>query len=371
MVGLERTILPLIAEADFGVASKAAAVAFIATFGITKAIMNLFAGSISDRWGRRSILLLGWFIGVPVPLIVMTAQSWTMVLFANVLLGMNQALCWSMTVVMKVDLAEQRQRGLALGLNEFAGYGGVAVMAAVSAYIASSSVLRPDPFVVGVAVVVVGLILSVFVRDTRKQSGVEHSTRRLGPVFRHVTWANRSLASSSLAGLMTNLKDGMLWGLLPLYLASVSASVVEIGQVVALYPATWAISQLVFGPLSDRIGRKALIVWGLGVQALGIAGFVFSPSLSGHLASSVVTGIGTAMVYPTLQAFVSDVASIEWRASALGVYRFWRDSGYAIGALGIGVVADAFGIGPAFMITTGLLFFASVLFHGLNRATAF
>jgi MFS family permease len=371
MMGLERTILPLIAETDFGIASKAAAIAFIATFSITKAIMNLFAGSIADRWGRRRVLLLGWLVGVPVPLMVMAAQSWTTVLLANILLGMNQALCWSMTVVMKVDLAEQRQPGLALGMNEFAGYGGVAATAAVSGYIASSHSLRPEPFIVGIVIVVVGFVLSVFVRDTRETGRAERSTKRLGLVFKQVTWTNRSPASSSLAGLITNLKDGMLWGLLPLYLASAGASVVEIGQVVALYPATWAIFQLVFGPLSDRIGRRALTIFGLGVQALGVAGFVFSPSLSGFLASSVVTGIGTAMVYPTLQAFVSDVALAEWRASALGVYRFWRDAGYAIGALGVGVLADAFGIGPAFMTTAGLLLFASVLFYGVNRATAF
>ena len=362
MGGLERTILPLIAEADFGIASKAAAVAFIATFGITKAFMNLFAGSIADRWGRRRILLLGWLIGAPVPILIMVAQSWSVVLAANVLLGLNQALCWSMTVVMKVDIADNNQRGLALGLNEFAGYGGVALVASASGFVAASYGLRPEPFFIGCGLVVVAFLLSLFVRDTRDKAALEVSAKSLsiGPVFRQVTWTNRTLAASSLAGMLTNFKDGMLWGLLPIYLKSLGASVAEIGHVVALYPATWAVSQLIFGPLSDCIGRRGLISGGLAVQGIGIASLVAFNSMAGHLIAATLIGIGTGMVYPTLQAYVSDVASVEWRASALGVYRFWRDAGYAIGALGTGVLADRYGVAPAFIIAVILLFLAAL-----------
>ncbi len=358
MVGLERTILPLIAIENFGIASKAAAISFIVTFGMTKAAINFFAGSLSDHWGRRRVLLLGWFIGLPVPLIIMSAQSWSAILIANILLGANQALTWSMTVVMKVDMAQPRQRGLVIGLNEFAGYAGVAVIAYATGVIASRYGLRPQPFYLGFGLAFTGLILSYFAKDTRKYnqrtdvSGEKRFT--LGRVFRLTTWTDASLSASSLAGLITNLKDGMLWGLLPIFLSAKHLGIDQIGAVVAIYPITWSLAQLGCGPLSDRLGRKSLIVSGIALQGLGVAGFVLFGSYAGYFTAAALTGLGTAMVYPTLLAFVSDVAESSWRASALGVYRFWRDLGYAVGALGAGLLADAFNIPTTMVIVAGM-----------------
>ncbi len=358
MVGLERTILPLIAIENFGIASKAAAISFIVTFGMTKAAINFFAGSLSDHWGRRRVLLLGWFIGLPVPLIIMSAQSWSAILIANILLGANQALTWSMTVVMKVDMAQPRQRGLVIGLNEFAGYAGVAVIAYVTGVIASRYGLRPQPFYLGFGLALTGLILSYFTKDTRKYNQrTDLSAEKrftLGRVFRQTTWTDASLSASSLAGLITNLKDGMLWGLLPIFLSAKHLGIDQIGAVVAIYPITWSLAQLGCGPLSDRLGRKSLIVSGMALQGLGVAGFVLFGSYAGYFTAAALTGLGTAMVYPTLLAFVSDVAESSWRASALGVYRFWRDLGYAVGALGAGLLADAFNIPTTMVIVAGM-----------------
>ena len=270
MVGLERTLLPLIAEADFAITSAAAALSFIATFGVTKACVNFFAGSLSDHWGRKRVLLLGWLIALPIPIILMSAESWGWIIFANVLLGISQSLTWSMTVVMKVDIADQRQRGLAIGLNEFAGYAGVALVAYITGMIASEHGLRPEPFFVGLGIVVVGLILSTFTQDTRKFAHKADIQRQpetrlaLVEVFRRATWTDATLSGSSLSGLVTNLKDGMLWGLLPIYLINKGLGIGQIGSVVALYPIVWSVTQLIFGPLSDRVGRKVIIVPGMG-----------------------------------------------------------------------------------------------------------
>jgi MFS family permease len=363
MVGLERTILPLIALKDFGIASKAAAISFIVTFGVTKAAVNFFAGSLSDYWGRKRVLLLGWFIGIPIPLLIMFAQSWFWILLANILLGVNQALTWSMTVVMKVDIAQPRQRGLAVGLNEFAGYGGVAVIAYVTSVIATQHGLRPEPFYVGLGLALAGLILSAFTKDTRKYNHRNDVTGAkplpLGRVFRKTTWTDATLAASSLSGLVTNLKDGMLWGLLPIFLSAKGLSIDKIGAVVALYPIIWSITQLGFGPLSDRLGRKSLIMPGMALQGVGILSFVLLNSQGGYFVAAALTGLGTAMVYPTLLALVSDVTEPIWRASALGVYRFWRDLGYAVGALGAGLLADALDIPTAMLIVAGLAFLSA------------
>jgi len=365
MVGLERTILPLIAEADFGIASRTAAVAFIATFGVSKAVMNLFAGRIADRLGRRRVLLVGWLIGIPVPIMLILANSWMVVLLANVLLGVNQALAWTMTVVMKVDIARPKERGLALGLNEFAGYAGVALVAALTGTLAAQYGLRPEPFYLGLGLVVAGLGISLVLKDIERLelTGGERSEdrRAFGSVFRDVSWKNPVLASSSLAGLVTNMKDGMLWGLLPVYLQAAGMTLSEIGILVASYPASWAITQLVFGPLSDRVGRKPLIVLGLVVQACGLFALTLVGSFENFLVFAVAVGIGTAMVYPTLQAHVSDVASHAWRASALGVYRFWRDSGYAIGALGAGFIADFFGMSASITAVATLVLVSALV----------
>ena len=361
MVGLERTILPLIAKADFGIASKAAAISFIITFGITKASVNFFAGNFSDRWGRKRVLILGWLTGIPVPLIIMFAPSWSWILFANVLLGVNQALTWSMTVVMKVDLADTNQRGFAIGMNEFAGYAGVALIAYLSGITASQYGLRPEPFLIGLVLAMSGLLLSLFTKDTRHHAhGPEQEKKAQIPlrtIFFKTSWGEKTLSASSLAGMVTNLKDGMLWGLLPIYLTTKDFSLEKIGIVVAVYPIVWSVSQLFFGPYSDRIGRKKLIVNGMTLQGIGVFSFVFFDSFAGTLTAAALTGLGTAMVYPTLLALVSDIADPEWRAAALGVYRFWRDSGYALGALSGGLLADALDI----PLSIGIIAFTALL----------
>ena len=365
MVGLERTLLPLIAEADFAITSAAAALSFIATFGVTKACVNFFAGSLSDHWGRKRVLLLGWLIALPIPLILMSAESWGWIIFANVLLGISQSLTWSMTVVMKVDIADQRQRGLAIGLNEFAGYAGVALVAYITGMIASEHGLRPEPFFVGLGIVVVGLILSTFTQDTRKFAHKADIQRQpetrlaLVEVFRRATWTDATLSGSSLSGLVTNLKDGMLWGLLPIYLINKGLGIGQIGSVAALYPIVWSVTQLIFGPLSDRVGRKVIIVPGMAIQGIGILSFVWFTSYAGFLVAAALVGVGTAMVYPTLLALVSDAAGVTWRASALGIYRFWRDLGYAVGAIGAGVLADTLDIPITMVIVSVLTFVAA------------
>ena len=371
MVGLERTLLPLIAEADFGITSSAAALSFIATFGITKASVNFFAGSLSDHLGRVRVLQVGWIIAIPIPLILIAAEHWYWILFANVLLGISQAMTWSMTVVMKVDIAGEKQRGLAIGLNEFAGYGGVAVVAFVTGILATEHGLRPEPFYVGLVIVLIGLILSTMVQDTRHHAhGVNKDTSKAVPlakpiplanVFRKATWSDSGLSTASLAGMVTNLKDGMLWGLLPLLLITQGMKISQIATIVATYPIVWSVAQLIFGPLSDKIGRKLIILSGMAVQGLGLLSFIWSNSYLGYIASAAIVGLGTAMVYPTLLALVSDLSGVSWRASALGVYRFWRDLGYAVGAIGAGVMADIVDIPTSITVVAVLAFFSSAM----------
>lgn len=371
MVGLERTLLPLIAEADFGITSSVAVLSFIATFGITKASVNFFAGSLSDHWGRVRVLQMGWVIAIPIPLILMSTEHWYWILFANVLLGISQALTWSMTVVMKVDIAGEKQRGFAIGLNEFAGYGGVAVVAYITGTLAVEHGLRPEPFYVGIVLVIVGLILSLFVQDTRHHAhGIKKSTATsnnikaplpLAQVFKKATWQDAQLSSASIAGLITNLKDGMVWGLLPLFLIAQGLEIGQIAVVVAAYPIVWSTAQLIFGPLSDKVGRKIIIALGMATQGIGLLCFIWFDSYTGYVASSAIVGLGTAMVYPTLLALVSDLADVSWRASALGVYRFWRDLGYAIGAISTGILADVLNITASFTLVAIFAFIASLI----------
>lgn len=356
MVGLERTVVPIIAEEAFGIVSSIAVLTFIATFGAVKALLNLFAGALSDRLGRKNLLVIGWLFGLPVPFLLIAAPAWSWVVAANILLGVNQGLCWSTTVIMKVDLVGPSRRGTAMGLNEFAGYVAVSLSAFGTGYLASIYGPRPEPFFLGIAFAAAGLLLSIlFVRDTKAHAQLEareHVPDRNGSaeaslpfaeVFRRTTWKNRTLFSASQAGLVNNLNDGMMWGLIPIYLSTLGLDVGRIGVVAALYPAVWGVGQLVTGGLSDRIGRKPLIVSGLLVQAVGIAAVGTFTHYPGLLAASAVMGIGTAMVYPTLLAAVSDTAHPQWRASALGVYRLWRDAGYVAGALISGLLADLFG----------------------------
>ena len=373
-VGLERTVLPLIAEEDFGLASKTAILSFIATFGIVKALSNLLAGRLSDRLGRKKILVVGWLAGLPVPFMVIWAPTWNWIVLANVFLGINQGLCWSTTVIMKIDLVGPGRRGLAMGLNEFAGYLAVALTAFATGYIASVSGLRPQPFYLGIAFVLLGLLLSAFfVKETREYAlqegqliGRQDSDRKTGsPSFAKIllvtSWKDRALFSCSQAGMINNLNDGVAWGLFPLLFASSGLTVGKIGFLAAVYPATWGLLQLWSGTLSDRLGRKWMIVVGMWVQALGIWLIALAHAFAPWLFGSFLLGLGTALVYPTLLAAVSDVAHPEWRASAVGVYRLWRDGGYALGAILSGIVADLLGLDFAIAVIGVITFLSGVV----------
>lgn len=348
MLGQERTILPLIARDIFGLSAFTAILSFILAFGVTKAVANLAAGGLADRYGRKPVLVAGWLVGVPVPLLLIWAPAWGWVLVANVLLGVNQGLAWSSTVIMKVDLVGPARRGLALGLNEAAGYLAVALTALATGYIAAQAGLRPEPFFLGIAIAGVGLGVSVvFVRETRGFVALEGSDAPPLPwrtVFRRTTIGDPSLSAASQAGLVNNLNDGMAWGLLPLFFASHGLGIAEIGVLVAVYPAVWGVAQIGTGALSDRIGRKSLIVGGMLLQALAIGLIAASSSFGPWLVEAALLGLGTAMVYPTLLAAVADVAAPIWRGAAIGVYRLWRDLGFAIGAIVAGILADRAGM---------------------------
>lgn len=370
MVGIERTVLPLIGEEQFGLASACAALSFIISFGFSKAVVNYFAGQIADRLGRKKVLLIGWFVGLFVPILIIFAHAWWVIIVANILLGINQGLAWSMTVNMKIDLSKPTQRGTAVGLNEFAGYLGVAIMAAVSGYIASSYSLRPEPFYIGIGIVVIGILLTLIVKDTAdhlrlqiKKSGnaISRNTKSPKEVFALTTWKNKSLSTISFAGLSTNLKDGMAWGLFPIHFTAAGLSVGQTGTIVAVYPAAWGIFQLFTGTLSDKIGRKGLITYGMWTQAAALWFILAANQYLLWILGALLLGLGTAMVYPTLQAAISDVAGPEWRASSMGVYRFWRDSGYALGALMAGIIADLLGVNWAIGLVAFLPFIAGVL----------
>jgi MFS family permease len=366
MVGLERTVVPLIGSEQFGLVFKTAIFSFIVTFGIVKACSNLFAGGLADRFGRKKVLVAGWILGVPVPFMIMYAPSWEWIVAANVLLGVNQGLAWSMTVIMKIDLVGPRGRGLAVGLNEFAGYLAVGLTALATGYLAAAYGLRPEPFYLGVAYAVLGLMVCVFlVRDTREEVRLEMEEHPPEPrplsfreVFSRTTFKDRDLFACSQAGLVNNLNDGMSWGVFPLYFATFGLGVERIGILKAVYPAIWGMLQVLTGPLSDQWGRKGLIVAGMWTQAAGILVTVTTRSFGWWLLGSVLLGLGTAMVYPSLIAAVSDASHPSWRARSLSVYRFWRDLGYAVGALSAGIVADAFGISWA-IGSVGVLTFIS------------
>jgi MFS family permease len=371
MVGMERTILPPIAEQEFHLAAKTAVLSFIVVFGVTKALTNYLAGRLSDRFGRKHVLVGGWLVAAPVPFLLMWAPSWAWVLFANALLGVSQGLTWSTTVIMKIDLAGPQRRGLAMGLNEFAGYFAVAGSALATGFVAAHYGLRPEPFYLGVAFVALGLLLSVLlVRETKHHAAAESKLHGALPpegvptqreVFWRTSLLDKNLSSVSQAGLVNNLNDGMAWGVFPLFFAAARLDLGQIGTLAAIYPATWGVVQLFTGAWSDRVGRKWLIASGMWVQAIGIAVVVLSSGFAGFATGAVLLGVGTAMVYPTLLAAIGDVAHPSWRASSVGVYRLWRDLGYAIGALLAGVTADALGVPAAMWLVAALTLASGVV----------
>jgi len=362
MVGIERTVLPLLAEDDFGIASASATLSFLVAFGLVKAGTNLAAGHLSDRYGRKRLLVAGWLAALPVAPLVIWAPAWGWVVVANVFLALNQGLAWSTTVIMKIDLAGPERRGLALGLNEAAGYGAVALAAAVTGALAATYGPRPAPFILGIGIAGVGLLLSVvFVRDTGEFVAEEvrlHEevvdARGLGEAFVQTTVRDPSLSAICQAGLVNNLNDALVWGLMPIFLAREGLSIGRIGVVAAVYAGSWGLAQLATGAWSDAVGRKPLIVGGLAVQAAGIAALVVAVSYAGWLLAALVMGLGTALVYPTLIAAVSDHVHPTWRASAVGVYRLWRDLGYAVGGLLVGVVADVVSIDAAIIVVAAI-----------------
>lgn len=363
MVGLERSTLPLIGEEDFGLASSAALLSFIAAFGLAKSLTNLGAGALAERVGRRRLLVLGWSLAVPVPVLIALAPSWGWVVLANLFLGLNQGLTWSMTVVMKIDLVGPKRRGLALGLNESAGYGGVALAAAAGGWLASEAAARDVLVVAGAVIAVVGLAASaLLVRDTaahvaaeQGEGAWEESPASLREAFGDATWREPALRSCSQAGLVNNLGDALAWGIVPLFLASNGASVAEVGLVAGLYPAVWATAQLGTGYWSDRVGRRPLIVSGMLLQSAALALLAASGGAMGLASvSAAMLGAGTALVYPTLIAAVSDAVAPVGRAAAVGVYRFWRDMGYVAGGLVAGLAADALDYGGAIWVVAAL-----------------
>jgi MFS family permease len=379
MVGQERSLLSLLATQVFGLAAVSAALTYIVAFGLTKAATNFLAGTLADRYGRKPVLVAGWLVGLPVPLLLIWAPTWTWVIAANVLLGVNQGLCWSTTVIMKIDLAGPQRRGLAMGLNEAAGYLAVALTAYLTGLIAARAGLRPEPFYLGLAYAGLGLALSsLLVRETRGHAQLEAQLTSPGrttdphpgldrppaaaggerPSTREIlvrtSFREPALSACSQAGLVNNLNDGLAWGLLPLLFVRGGLPVGQVGLLAALYPAVWGLGQLLTGSLSDRLGRKPFITGGMLVQAVALAGTALAGSFLPWAACAILLGVGTAMVYPTLLAAVSDVAHPSWRATAVGVYRLWRDAGFAVGALLAGLVADLAGLDAAVWVIAAL-----------------
>lgn len=370
MVGQERTVLPLLAEQSFGLTAVTAGTTFIVAFGVTKALANLATGILVDRIGRKPVLVAGWVLGLPVPVLLIWAPTWDWVIAANMLLGLNQGMTWSATVVMKIDLAGPERRGMALGLNEAAGYGAVALTALVTGAVASRYGLRPEPFFLGIAFAALGLGLSAgFVRETRDHARYEAAGRddaegRFAEVFARTTWRDPTLAAVSQAGLVNNAVDGLAWGILPLLFASEGLSVEDIGVLAALYPGVWCVAQLFTGAWSDRVGRKPLIVAGMVVQGGALALVAAGTGFAVWAAGAVLVGFGTALAYPTLIAAVGDRADPRWRATAVGVYRLWRDTGYVVGALLAGVVADVFDLRAAVQVVAALSLISGLVVAG-------
>ncbi|MEQ8551735.1 MAG: MFS transporter [Cyclobacteriaceae bacterium] len=365
MVGLERAILPQIAEVDFGIAANTAILSFIVVFGISKAITNYYTGAFANKLGRKNLLVIGWLFALPVPLILIYATNWNWIIAANILLGINQGLTWSSTVVMKIDLVGERNRGLAMGLNESAGYLAVGIVAFLTGWIASEFGLRPYPFYLGIGFAVIGLLSSYFlVKDTVHHVNSETKVsqiKKLKNIFLETSWTNPNLGSITQAGLVNNLNDGMIWGLFPILLASKGFSLVEVGKIVAIYPVIWGLGQLVTGKLADMLVKKSMLFWGMLLQGIAITAMIFANSFTLFALLSIVLGIGTAVVYPTFLAAIADYTNPEQRANSIGVFRLWRDLGYAIGAILTGVTADIFGTEFAVLLIGAITLASSLI----------
>ncbi|HET6769288.1 MAG TPA: MFS transporter, partial [Chitinophagaceae bacterium] len=362
MVGLERSILPRIAEKEFAIAAKTAILSFIIVFGIVKAITNYYTGALANKFGRKKLLVAGWIIGIPVPFILMFAPSWSWIIAANVLLGINQGLTWSSTVVMKIDLVGEKQRGFAMGLNEFAGYIALAFIAFLTGWIASEYGIRPYPFYLGIGLVFLGLAGSIFfIKDTRHHVAKETTSNtipRLKNVFWDTTWKDKNLGTVTLAGLINNLNDGMVWGILPILLAGKGFTIAEIGIVTAIYPAVWSVGQLLTGRMADKFCKKDMLYIGMFLQAIALIVLVWANTMFHFIVLSSLLGWGTAMVYPTFLATVAENTNPQDRAKSIGIFRLWRDLGYAIGAIFTGIIADLININASILFI-GFLTFAS------------
>ncbi|MBP7642008.1 MAG: MFS transporter [Saprospiraceae bacterium] len=365
MVGMERSILPRIAEIEFHISAKTAILSFIIVFGIVKAITNYYTGTLANRFGRKKLLVAGWIIGLPIPFILMFAPSWSWIIAANVLLGINQGLTWSSTVVMKIDLVGEKQRGFAMGLNEFAGYIAVALVAFLTGWIASEYGIRPYPFYTGIVLVVFGLLGSIFfIKDTRHhvaQETINNSIPRLQNIFWDTTWKNKNLGSVTQAGLINNLNDGMAWGIFPILLATKGFSIAEIGIVTAIYPAVWGIGQLFTGRMADKFCKKDMLYIGMLLQAIALVVLVWADTMIHFITLSAILGWGTAMVYPTFLATVAENTHPQDRAKSIGIFRLWRDLGYAIGAILTGILADWYSINSAILFIGFLTFISSLI----------
>ncbi|MFN8357883.1 MAG: MFS transporter [Spirosomataceae bacterium] len=365
MVGTERAIFPQFAETVFGIASKSAMLSFITAFGLAKALANYYTGRLANRFGRKNLLLVGWCMALPVPWILIGASTWAWVIFANVLLGISQGLTWSSTVVMKIDLVGPQNRGLAMGLNEFAGYVAVGLVAFLTGYVANQYGIIPYPFYIGIFISVVGLLLTVlWVNDTRSFVANEKSTDftpPLGNVFLETTFNNKTLSAVTQAGLINNLNDGMTWGLLPVVLVSLHYNNQSIGLITAIYPTIWGVGQLFTGKISDHYSKKKMLFWGMFIQGIAILGFPYTADFYVLAGLSALLGVGTALVYPTFLAIIAQVTSPMQRAESIGTFRLWRDLGYALGALISGIMADLFGVEYAILLIGGLTLLSSLV----------
>jgi len=375
MVGLERTIISQLGEVDFGLEAKTAILSFIVVFGITKAVTNYYTGTLTNRFGRKNLLVTGWLFALPVPFLLIYAPDWNWIIAANIFLGINQGLTWSSTVVMKIDLVGEKDRGLAMGLNEFAGYIALALIAFTTGWIANEYGLRPYPFYIGIAIAFTGLITSwIFVRDTHQHVLLEVSTSKvpkLTNVFWETTWKHKNLGSVTQAGLVNNLNDGMVWGLFPLLLISKGFDLHETAIIVASYPAVWGFGQLFTGKLADQYCKKDLLFWGMFIQGLALVAMTNANSFLAFIILSSLLGIGTAVVYPTFLAAVSDYTHPDQRPRSIGIFRLWRDLGYAIGAVITGFIADRFGlVTPVFVIGIMTIISALVIRYRMGCATS-